>query len=301
MPEPVQKRGSAAGVEGGSAGAGWASRVLRPLQAIELAEGALLADIALVFHLLIRYLPIGATVFALLIPVVFAVIVLRRGLYVGCMSLCVALCLCGIVLGPGGLPLFFLEAGAGLFLGITMRQQLNQWLTVVLGILGGSLSFWLMLLVLVSLLGGPQLFLRVIRQTYTALTPLIGLLLRLVGLGSFWDQRLLPLLNGWMQWGLQHWPVLLLLVAASLCVPLVVMVYAIVNAFVRVLGYRVRPFPGAWLQGLLSWLFVCLCRLLPRRAYLRFPALRDLRRRARFLHMARLRQQREEGEAGVRL
>lgn len=290
MPEPAQKSGN--GAQGG-----W----LRPLQAIELAEGALLADIALVFHLLIRYLPIGATVLALLIPVVFAVIVLRHGLYVGCLSLCVALCLCGMVLGPGGLPLFLLEAGAGLFLGISMRQRLNQWLTVVLGILSGGLSFWLLLLGLIFLLGGPQVLLRTIRQTYMALTSLIGLLARLFGLGSLWEERLLPLLNSWMQWGLQHWPVLLLLVSISLCIPLVVMVYAVVNTLVRLLGYRVRPFPGAWLPRLLSWLLVCLCQLLPRRAYLRFPPLRDLRRRARLVRLAALRQRRAEKGAGEHL
>jgi hypothetical protein len=292
MQEPVQKSG--AGMGGRSADPAHECRGLRQLQAIEIAEGALLADIALVFHLLIRYLPVGGTLLALLIPVVFAVIVLRRGLYVGCMSLCVTLCLCGIVLGPGSLPLLLLEAGAGLFLGMAMRHRLKHWLTIIAGILCGSLAFWLMLLFLVSLLGGPQFFLRVIRQTYAALTPLVGLLCRLVGLGTFWEQSLFPLLNSWMQWGLQHWPVLLLLVAASLCVPLVITVYLIVTMFVRLLGYQVRPFPGSGLSGLLY-------RLIPRRAYTRLPLLRALRRWMRLLHMAHLRQQRAEKEARPRL
>jgi uncharacterized protein YybS (DUF2232 family) len=270
---------------------------LRRLHAIEIAEGALLADIAVVFQLLIRYLPIGGTFLALLTPVVFAVIVLRRGLYVGCMSLCVALCLIGIVLGPGGLPLVMLEAGAGLFLGTTMRHRLNQLLTVTLGILSGSLALWLVLLVLVLLLGGPQFFLRVIRQTYAALTPLVGLLFKLAGLGAFWGHTLLPWLDSFVLWGQQHWPILLLLAAWGMCIPLVVIVYVIVNACLRLLGYQVRPFLGYRLSGRLYWLAARLYRLCPRWAYARFPLLHQLRCQVRLLNRARLRQRREEKEA----
>src|SRR5258707_1363304 len=109
----------------------------RRLRAIEIAEGALLADIGVVFQLLIRFLPVGGALLQLLVPVIFAVIVLRRGLYVGCMSLCVALFVICIVMGPGGAPFLVLEAGAGIFLGLTMRQRLSQFLTCVVGIFGG--------------------------------------------------------------------------------------------------------------------------------------------------------------------
>lgn len=296
MIEPVQKSANAAGC--GPANLAQPAGRLRRLRAIEIAEGALLVDIAVVFQLLIRYLPVGGTVIALLIPVVFAVIVLRRGLYVGCMSLCVAVCLIGMVLGPGGLPLVFLEAGAGLFLGVTMRRHLKHGLTVTLGVLCGSLALWLVLLVLVFLLGGPQLFLRLIRQTYAALIPLLGLLLHLFGLDA-WGHTLLPLLDGLMQWGQQHWPVLLLLTSCGICVPLVVVVYLIVNACVRLLGYRVRPFPGPGLWELLYWLASWLCRLCPGWAYARFPLLHTLRCQVRLLNRAYLRRRREEKEAGA--
>ncbi|HEX9134530.1 MAG TPA: hypothetical protein VF844_19755, partial [Ktedonobacteraceae bacterium] len=61
--------------------------MFRRLTAIEIAEGALLADIAVIFQLLVKILPIGGGIFHLLIPIVFTVIVLRRSFYVGCMSL----------------------------------------------------------------------------------------------------------------------------------------------------------------------------------------------------------------------
>src|SRR5258708_508824 len=77
---------------------------LRRMTALELAEGALLADIGVVLQIFIKYLPVGGDVLRLLVPVVFAVIVLRRGLYVGCMSMCVSLFIISIVSGAHGAP-----------------------------------------------------------------------------------------------------------------------------------------------------------------------------------------------------
>src|SRR5205085_890588 len=46
----------------------------RKLSAIEIAEGALLADIAVIFQLLSLYLPIGKSFLRILIPIVFTII-----------------------------------------------------------------------------------------------------------------------------------------------------------------------------------------------------------------------------------
>ena len=56
--------------------------MFRNLKAIEIAEGALLADVAVILQLLITYLPLpaGHTVFRILIFVVYTILVLRRGL-----------------------------------------------------------------------------------------------------------------------------------------------------------------------------------------------------------------------------
>src|SRR6266700_992440 len=51
--------------------------MFRKLTAIEIAEGALLADIGSIFQLLAIYIPIGKTIFHILTPIVFAIIVLR--------------------------------------------------------------------------------------------------------------------------------------------------------------------------------------------------------------------------------
>jgi len=178
-----------------------------------------------------------------------------------------------------------------------MRRRLDHVLTIVLGVLCGGVALWLVLLFLLSLLGGPHVFIRAIQQAYVALAPLLGLIFRLVGLGMLWQHTLLPLLSGFMQWGVQNWLLLLLLAAWGVCIPLVIMVYLLVNIFLRLLGYQVRPFPGYRLEGLLYWLAFQLFRLVPRRAFARSPLLHVLRCEVRRLNIARLRQRRLEKEA----
>src|SRR5690348_15223300 len=93
--------------------------MFRSLKPIEIAEGALLADIAVIFQLLVVYLPAGGDFFRLLIFIVFAVLVLRRDLYVGIMGMFTALFLVGVITGFRGILFLVLETTGGLFLGIT--------------------------------------------------------------------------------------------------------------------------------------------------------------------------------------
>ncbi len=231
----------------------------RQLRAIDIAEGALLADIGVILQLLIKFLPVVGTALSFLIPVVFAVIVLRRGFYVGCMSLCVALFVACIVMGPGGLPFFLLEAGAGLFLGLTMRYRLSHLVICVVGVFGGAAVLWMTLLFYAFIAGGASVVLRVLHQGYASFTNLVGVLLRPVGLGGFWQERLFPVLDTFVQWGFLHWLFFYYLLTCFACIPLVPAVYFIVNFFLRVLGYNVRPFPGYHLEG---WLLTMASRLL---------------------------------------
>lgn len=269
----------------------------RRLSAIEIAEGALLADIGVVFQLLIKYLPVGSGVLQLLMPVIFAVIVLRRGLYVGCMSVSVALLLVCIIMGPGGAPFLLLEMGAGLFLGLTMRHRLSHFLTFVLGVLGGGLGLWSVMLLYSFISGGPYLLVRLMQQSYAAFTSVATAVFSFIGLGGYWQQTLQPFLDHFVQWGLQNWLFLFYLVSCLTCVPIVVVVYFITNFFLRVLGYRVRPFPGYRLEGVFYTLARWFLRLFPRRALHRTPLLYNLTCEVRLLNIARLRQRRLEKEA----
>jgi predicted membrane protein DUF2232 len=269
----------------------------RRLSAIEIAEGALLADIGVVFQLLIKYLPIGGDFLRLLVPVVFALLVLRRGLYVSCMSLCVSLFIISIVLGPGGAPLLLLEAGAGLFLGLTMRHRLRHFLTIFLGVLCGALALWSVVLFATFLSGGPASLIHGLRQAYNSFVPLFALLFKLIGLGNVWHQTLFPLLDRFMQWGFQNWLILLYLAAGVLCTPVVIVIYWITNFFLRLLGYQVRPFPDPRLHGILYWLILKLLQPVPRRVLARLPLLYHLKCEVRRLNIARWHQRRLAREA----
>src|ERR1019366_3426956 len=116
--------------------------MFRDLKAIEIAEGALLADIAVLFQLLALYLPIGGQVLRLLTFIVFTVLVLRRGLYVGVMGLCVAVFVSMMIVGTHSLFYLLLECTGGLFLGITMRRRVPLLLLLLVGITGGALVFY---------------------------------------------------------------------------------------------------------------------------------------------------------------
>ncbi|MGH2482605.1 MAG: DUF2232 domain-containing protein, partial [Ktedonobacteraceae bacterium] len=274
--------------------AGWQAR---RLSAIEIAEGALLADIGVVFHLLIRYLPVGGQLLALLVPVIFALLVLRRGLYVGCMSLCVALFIVSIVVGPGGTPLMILEAGSGLFLGLSMRHRLHHFATIFLGVICGALALWAVILFFSLLSGGSGSLVHGLRQAYHSFVPLVALFFHVIGSGGFWQHRLFPPVDHFMQWGFQNWPILLYLFACIACTPLVIAVYWITNFFLRLLGYQVHPFPGYRLEGMLYWLVGRLLKLVPRKVLARMPLLYHLKCEMRRLNRARLRQRRLAREA----
>lgn len=270
----------------------------RRLSAIEIAEGALLADIGVLFHLLIRYLPVGGGFLALLVPVISAILVLRRGLYVGCMSLCVSLFIVSIVVGPGGIPIMFLEASAGLFLGLTMRHRLRNVTIIFVGIVLGALALWSVILLVTLLTGGAGAMVHALRQAYGFFLPFFALLFHVIGLGGFWQRTFFPLLDRFAQWGFQYWPILLYLGACVVCVPLVILVYGITNFFLRLLGYQVRPFPGHRLEGLLYWSISSLLKLVPRRVLARVPPLFYLKREIRRLNILRIRQRRLAREAG---
>ena len=112
----------------------------RQLSAIEIAEGALLADIAVILQLFAMYLPVFDTFIRLLIPIVFAVLVLRRRLYAAVLCLCVT---CFIVSALSGLALLvpmLLSCGAGLYLGQTMKRRLPHAIVVLLGMTSGALA-----------------------------------------------------------------------------------------------------------------------------------------------------------------
>jgi uncharacterized protein YybS (DUF2232 family) len=222
------------------------------LSPIEIAEGALLADLAVICQLLAVYLPIGGNFFQAFIPTIFAVLVLRRGLYVGVVALCVALFVVGVITGAGSLLPTLLPCGAGLFLGQAMKHRLPHWGIVLLGVTGGALTLAGAVLLVMLLAGiSPALLVRQLQGTYRFIMGATGSVTAFVGLGEWWRGRAAPALDPLARQVLAHWWAALLAACWLLAWPLVLVNYSISNSLLRLLGYDVRPFPGKKLERLI--------------------------------------------------
>jgi uncharacterized protein YybS (DUF2232 family) len=229
--------------------------MLRQMSAIELAEGALLADIAVVFQLLFKFLPVGGGFFLLLIPPVFTVLVLRRGFYAGVMGACVAFFLSGVLTGPGALSVMLMASGAGIFLGICMKYRLHYLLLIILGVIGASVALVAHALLSVLLIG--QGFIDALvqgyRLTFAGIFAFMNFVTAQVGLGGWW-QHTYPAAQQLAAQVLNHWFLALCVMTLLFACPAVIVTYYITTFLVRLLGYDVPPFPAGWLNALLRWL-----------------------------------------------
>ncbi len=229
--------------------------MLRKLSAIELAEGALLADIAVVFQLLVKFLPVGGGFFALLVPPLFAILVLRRSFYAGIMSLCVALFIVGVISGLGSLILMLMEAGAGIFLGITMKYRLHYISLIILGTIGGTIAIVAQTLLSILLIGQGYIdtLVQGFRLTFQGIFSLLNFVAPQVGLGAWW-QHTYPAAQHLAALSLTNWFLVLCVLDLIFICPVVIVVYYITTFLVRLLGYDVLPFPTGWLNRLLRWI-----------------------------------------------
>lgn len=224
----------------------------RKMKAIELAEGALLVDVAVIFHLLTVYLPVGGGFFRMLTFVVFTVIVLRQGLRTGIMALWVSLFMVAVTVGIGSVSGMFLVAMGGLFLGVTMQRRMHHLPLLLLGITGGALALFLLVLILYALAGLPlDRLVHGLHVSYQFAMQVLGMLATRIGWGSWWRQQLSPLLTALATPLFTYWMVAFYLALWVALCPFVCAVYTITNSLVRLLGYDVRPFPGGWLARFL--------------------------------------------------
>lgn len=212
------------------------------MSAIEIAEGALLADIAVLLQLVAIYLPVIDLLTRFVIPIILAVLVLRRGLAVGIMSSCVSCFLIGMLSGLSFMIPMLLVCTAGLFLGVTMRRRWRHLPLLLLGTTGGALAVC-GVTVLFSLVTGVPLSLiaRQLDLAYQAAFGLADFVAAGLGYAAWWRQMAYPALA---QTTLEYWPLLYLAALWIFLVPVVILMYFTTNYSVRLLGYNVRAFPG---------------------------------------------------------
>src|SRR5947209_12436007 len=236
--------------------------MLRKLSAIEMAEGALLADVAVVFQLLFIYLPIGGAFFSLLIPPLFTILVLRRGFYPAIMGVCVAIFVVGVITGFHSVFLTLLECGAGIFLGVTMRLRLHYIPLILIGTTGSAFFFLCTTLLTILLLGQPflDILLQGLRNGYTGAFSVLGFITPQLGLGNWWHS-IYPTVRHLADLTLNYWLLLLYVGHWIVACPAVIIVYSITTFLVRLLGYDVRPFPDGRVNKLIQWFMHLLVRI----------------------------------------
>lgn len=216
----------------------------RRLSAIEIAEGALLADICVIFQLLVTYLPVGGDFFRVLIFVVFAILVLRRGLYVGVMGMFVAVFITGIVTGPHLIVAMLMTCIGGLFLGFAMKYRMHAFPLLLLGVTGGALTLYVVIIGGSFLLGLPfTTLIYSLHNTYNIVISIIQAIAASVGLQGWWQHTVYPPIASIAAFGFTYWWALFYVALWCVLCPFVTVIYATTNILVRLLGYDVRPFP----------------------------------------------------------
>jgi hypothetical protein len=226
---------------------------VRKLQPIEIAEGALMADLAVIFQLMAIYIPIVGDFFRMPIFVVFAILVLRRSLYVGIMTMCVAWFILGVIIGPQYLIAPSLEMMGGLFLGITMKYRWRHSLALVSGVSCGAFAIYCLILLFTIVSGTPvETFVHSLQQLYNGLIFVANTLAARVGIGHWWQQQIYPVITALATWALTYWWLSFYCVLWTACWLMVLPIYSVTSFLIRLLGYDVRPFPdgkvGWWLE-----------------------------------------------------
>ncbi len=226
--------------------------MFRNLKAVEIAEGALLADIAVLFQLMAIYLPIGGQVFRMLTFIVFTVLVLRRGLYVGIMGLCVAIFVVTIIVGTQSVLYLLLECMGGLFLGVTMKRRIPLLPLLLVGVTCGALAFYAMIVLTSFIFAIPlSTLVDVLHSTYNTLIVFINGLAAHAGLTAWWKHSMYPPIASLADMAFRYWILSFYIGLWVVLCPVVFIIYAFTNSFVRLLGYDVRPFPGGRLGRLM--------------------------------------------------
>jgi hypothetical protein len=235
---------------------------LRHLRAIEIAEGALLADIAVVFQLIVHYVPFVGIFFTLLVPPLFTILVLRRGFYTAMMGVCVALFTLGLIIGWGEIAFMVLEVGAGIFLGVTMKYRLHYIPLILLGATGSAIGLTGLTLLSILLLGPSFLAVTLngLRQSYNAAFRIMDFIAPQLGLAESWRSAY-PTVRHLADLSITYWLTVIFFSNWLILIPVVIIVYYITAFLVRLLGYDVRPFPDGILNRFIQWIIRLVLRL----------------------------------------
>ena len=231
------------------------------IDALALAEGGLLADVAVILELVHIFLPLVGNVFLPLIPVPFVLLMLRRGFKATLLAIMVAGLLIGLITGLHNGWRMLIIGVVGLALGFAMRVRMRPALVVLSGTVITSIGAYAFFWAALFFLGIPiaDLIQEMQNGLHTANTA-GAWLANHVGLTSLW-QQLLPAILAIETWIVHYWPLMIYLGLLCWSIVVVMLYYMVSNRLIRFFGFEVRPFPSPRferrmrkLMGLFRWL-----------------------------------------------
>jgi uncharacterized protein YybS (DUF2232 family) len=214
------------------------------VDALALAEGGLLADVAVIVELVRIFLPYVGVALAPLVPVPFALLMLRRGFRATALSVMAASLLIGLMSGLHYGWRMALTGLVGLALGWAMQIRMRPALVMLLGTALTSLAAYIFFFASVWVLGLPvaDLVQQMQNSSHTA-NSAAAQVCGALGLDSFWKQVSSPLL-AFETWMVHYWPLVLYLLLLCWSIAAVMLYYMVANRLIRWFGFEVRPFPS---------------------------------------------------------
>lgn len=144
-------------------------------QALNLIEPSYLASLSALIWIALYYLPVGGALLRLTLPLPLVILQLRRGTKVALEGIIIQLLLLIILMGPIRGPLFLFPYGLlSFWLGWTWIKEKNWWYSWSLGIIIGSIGFFVRVFAL-SILVGENLWIVITRASYGLIDKLLSI------------------------------------------------------------------------------------------------------------------------------
>ena len=145
-------------------------------EALNIVETSYLASLSSLFWVALDYLPIGGALLRLILPLPMILLHLRRGTKTALEGLLIQFLLLFIIMGPIRGTLFLFPYGILAFwLGWSWFKKKNWRLSITVGVIIGTLGFFLRVIAL-STLVGDNLWVLITRASYGLIDKFIGLL-----------------------------------------------------------------------------------------------------------------------------
>ena len=151
-------------------------KITTKTEALNIVETSYLASLSSLLWVALYYLPIGGAFLRLILPLPMILLHLRRGTKTALEGLLIQFLLLFIIMGPVRGTLFLFPYGILAFwLGWSWFREKSWRLSLTVGVIIGTLGFFLRLIAL-STLVGDNLWVLITRASYGLIEKLIGLL-----------------------------------------------------------------------------------------------------------------------------